>query len=104
MTTDVIETLCSIDDRADQIIENAAAQKKKLAREFDEKAQDMTKKVQAQARERMKALEMKLDAGNAEKIRKMSQDASRDLELLDENYKTNHDKYVREIFARITGD
>ena len=52
----------------------------------------------------MKALEMKLDAENAEKIRKMSQDASRDLELLDENYKTNHDKYVREIFARITGD
>ena len=68
MTTDVIETLCSIDDRADQIIENAAAQKKTLAREFDEKAQDMTKKVQAQARERMKALEMELDAENAEKL------------------------------------
>ena len=104
MTTDVIETLSSIDSRADQILENAAAQKKVLAREFDQKAQDMTQKLKAQAHERMKTLARELDEKNAAKIRQMSQDAARDLDHLDENYKNNHDKYVREIFARITGD
>ncbi len=104
MTTDVIETLSSIDSRADQIMANATDQKKVLAQEFEQKAQDMIQKLKTQAREQMEALTRDLDEKNAAKIRQMSQDAARDLNHLDENYKNNHDKYVREIFARITGD
>ena len=39
---DAIETLCSIDTRAAQIMDNAAASKKALAKEFDEQARIMS--------------------------------------------------------------
>ncbi|MBB5264694.1 Na+/phosphate symporter [Catenibacillus scindens] len=103
MTTDVIETLSSIDTRASQIMENALARKKALAKEFDEKAQIMSDQIQSQCQSHMEALTRELDEENARQINNLSLQAKEDLAALDENYKTNHDKYVREIFSRIIG-
>ena len=103
MAADVIETLSSIDTRASQIMENALAQKKALAKEFDEKARIMSDQIQSQCQSRMETLTRELDEENARQIKKMSMQAREDLAALDENYKTNHDHYVREIFSRITG-
>lgn len=100
---DAIETLSSIDARAAQIIDYAAAQKKSLAREFDERARMMTDKIQAEAKARMSELAARLDAANAREIQKLSEEAGVNLRQLDENYTNNHDQYVQEIFSRITG-
>lgn len=100
---DTIETLCSIDTRASQIIENGAAQKKALAREFDEKARIATEKIKADSQARMKELASQLDEVNAQEIARLSAQARENLARLDENYKTNHDQFVQEIFSRITG-
>ena len=103
MTTDVIETLSSIDTRANQIMENALARKKAHAKEFDEKAQIMSDQIQSQCQSHMEALTRELDEENARQINNLSLQAKEDPAALDENYKTNHDKYVREIFSRIIG-
>lgn len=100
---DTIETLCSIDTRASQIIENGAAQKKALAREFDEKARIAAEKIKADSQARMKELASQLDEVNAQEIARLSTQARENLARLDENYKTNHDQFVQEIFSRITG-
>ena len=98
-----IETLSSIDARASQIIDNAAAQKKALAREFDEKAQIISRQIQEDAKARMKELAKTLDDANAQEISRLSLEARRNLAQLDADYTANHDHYVQEIFSRITG-
>lgn len=100
---DAIETLCSIDTRAAQIMDNAAASEKALAKEFDEQARIMSEKIRTQARARMEKLAKELDEANAREIDRLKASAKKDLAQLDENYKNNHDQYVREIFSRITG-
>lgn len=100
---DAIETLCSIDTRATQIMDNAAAQKKALAKEFDEQARMMYEKIRTQAQSRMEQLTSELDAANADKIQQLADSAGKNLTQLDENYKNNHNQYVREIVSRITG-
>ncbi len=100
---DAIETLCSIDTRAAQIMDNAAASKKALAKEFDEQARIMSEKIRTQARARMEKLAKELDEANAREIDRLKASAKQNLAQLDENYKNNHDQYVREIFSRITG-
>lgn len=100
---DAIETLCSIDTRAAQIMDNAAASKKALAKEFDEQARIMSEKIRTQARARMEKLAKELDEANAREIDRLKASAKQNLAQLDENYKNNHDQYVREIFSRIIG-
>lgn len=100
---DVIETLSSIDASASQIMENAAAQKTKLSKEFDDKAKDMREKIRKDTADQLAALTARLDSENADQLRRLSEEAAKNLTALDENYKQNHDNYVREIFAHITG-
>ena len=100
---DAIETLCSIDTRAAQIMDNAAASKKALAKEFDEQARIMSEKIRTQARARMEKLAKQLDEAKARENDRLKASDKKDLAQLDENYKNNHDQYVREIFSRITG-
>lgn len=100
---DAIETLCSIDTHASQIMDNAAQKKQVLAREFDEKAQVMSEKIKADAKQRMKELAAQLDTANAREIQRLAREARENLLQLDENYNKNHDQYVQGIFSRITG-
>ncbi len=100
---DVIETLSSIDASASQIMENAAAQKANLSREFDDKARDMRERTRKETADRLKELTAQLDAQNEEELRRLGEEARKNLAALDENYSNNHDQYVREIFSHITG-
>lgn len=100
---DVIETLSSIDASASQIMENAAAQKTKLSKEFDDKARDMRERIRRDTADQLAELTARLDRENAQQLRRLSEEAAKNLAALDENYSKNHDNYVREIFTHITG-
>lgn len=100
---DVIETLSSIDASASQIMENAAAQKTKLSKEFDDKARDMRERIRRDTANQLAELTARLDSENAQQLQRLSEEAAGNLAALDENYSKNHDNYVREIFAHITG-
>lgn len=100
---DVIATLSSIDASASQIMENAAAQKTKLSKEFDDKARDMRERIRKETADRLKELTAQLDAQNEEELRRLGEEARKNLSALDENYSKNHDQYVRDIFSHITG-
>ena len=98
-----IETLSSIDARASRIMENASAQKAALAREFDEKAQIISGQIREEAKTHMNELAAALDADNTREITRLSREADENLARLDADYTTNHNRYVEEIFSRITG-
>lgn len=76
-------------------------QKAALKKEYEERIKGAERGIQNETQERLKNLENQLDAQVTDKILKMKEDASKNLELLDSNYKENHDQYVETIFQKI---
>jgi|GEM_PF-705662 len=97
----VIQTLREIDAGANRVMQSSEDQKAELKTEYENRIKAAELKIQNETKGRLDVLESQLANQVSDKILKMKEEASRDLELLDDNYKKNHDQYVEAIFQKI---
>lgn len=98
----VIETLFSIEERAQKIMEATANEKLALKNEYDAKKSDYEKQLKASAQSRLKESEARLKAHYDEEYKETRQRTTESITTLCENFKKNHTEMARSIFAQIT--
>jgi len=97
----VIQTLYEIDAGASQAMKSAEDEKAVLKKDYEGRIEEEELNIHNETQERLKVLESQLDAQVSNEIIKMKDDASKNLEALENNYKENHDQYVETIFHKI---
>jgi len=98
---DIIQALREIDVGASQVMKSTEEEKAALKNDYETRIKETELKIHHETQERLNVLESQLDAQVSNEILKMKEDASRNLESLDNNYKANHDQYVETIFQKI---
>ena len=98
----VIETLFSIEERAQKIMETTANEKLALKNEYDTKKSDYEKQLNVSTQSHLKELESKLKDHYDEEYEETRQRTTESITALCENFKKNHTEMAQSIFAQIT--
>lgn len=100
----VINRLSEIEAAAVNVEKQSADEKRRIAREYEQKTLDFDQELDAHTEEKLKALNEKLKAEAEEELLKMRQETEQELEAMKNEYTENHGKFVDELFHYIIGE
>ena len=94
----MIDKLSAIEHEATAIMDAAAARKKEIAQEMEDKTTAFDKQLEADTAAKIQDLKSKMEVDMQAKLSKQKSDAERVLAMMEETYQTHHNDYVRELF------
>ena len=97
----VIATLSEIESAAVRISEDAAQQKKALAKEYEEKTKAFDEEIDAQTDEKLEKLREELQEKADRELKKMHQATQKILEGLDQEYERDHEKISQQLLDKM---
>ena len=100
----VINRLSEIEAAAVNVEKQSADEKRRIAREYEQKTLDFDQELDDHTERKLKALNERLKAEAEEELLKMRQETERELEAMKKEYTQNHEKLVDELFHYIIGE
>ena len=100
----VLGRLSEIEAAAVNIENEAANEKRRIAREYEQKTIDFDQKLDAQTEEKLKELNEKLKAEAEQELLKMREETQQELDSMKREYDQNHKKLVDKLFHYIIGE
>lgn len=100
---EVIEKILEIEEKAREIISDAENEKSGLEEEIKELSEKLRRDISSRAEEKSNALREYEDGEADRKIEAINSEAQRSMQLLEEKFAQNRDKWVEEIFSSVTG-
>ncbi|MCI8853855.1 MAG: ATPase [Lachnospiraceae bacterium] len=97
----VIARLSEIESAAVRISEDAAQQKKALAKEYEEKTKAFDEEIDAQTDEKLEKLREELQEKADRELKKMHQATQKILEGLDQEYERDHEKISQQLLDKM---
>lgn len=97
----VIKKLSEIENAAGSILDTAAARKKDMAREMEEKTAAFDAALERETAERIAAIQKEKEADMNAMLSKQTADSEAFLKRLEENYENRHEAYVEALFHRM---
>lgn len=98
----VINKLTEIEDAASAIVSHAEEQKAALDKEYEEKKKAFDRELEEETQKKLQAIRDELEEEKKRLLQGQSAGSQSSIELLQQEYETNHTKYAREILERIT--
>lgn len=99
----VIETLYSIEERAQRILETTNNEKNSLREEYDSLKADYEANVNLATKQQLTELELKLKSHFDNEHNEIKKQTQAQIENLNHNFTANHTKVATEIFNQIIG-
>ena len=99
---DVIDKLSDIEQSAVSIMEGANACKKEIAQEMAGKTADFDAQLELETAGKLDKLRAQMEVDMKAKLSKQKSDAEEILRQMENNYKTHHVQYAKELFAAMT--
>ena len=100
----VLGRLSEIEAAAVNIENEAANEKRRIAREYEQKTIDFDQKLDAQTEEKLKELNEKLKAEAEHELLKMREETQQELDSMKREYDQNHKKLADKLFHYIIGE
>ena len=100
----VLGRLSEIEAAAVNIENEAANEKRRIAREYEQKTIDFDQKLDAQTEEKLKELNEKLKAEAEQELLKMREETQQELNSIKREYDQNHKKLADKLFHYIIGE
>lgn len=100
----VITRLSEIESAAVKISEDAVMQKKKIAKEYQEKTRSFDEEADRRTEERLEELKKELQKKADEDLAQMRQETERELENLEKIYERDHKTISRQILQKMIGE
>lgn len=100
---EVIEKILEIEEKAREIVSDAENEKSGLEEEIKELSEKLRRDISSRAEEKSNALREYEDGEADRKIEAINAEAQRSMQLLEEKFAQNRDKWVEEIFSSVTG-
>ena len=97
----VIARLSEIESAAVRISEDAAQQKKALAKVYEEKTKAFDEEIDAQTDEKLEKLREELQEKADRELKKMHQATQKILEGLDQEYERDHEKISQQLLDKM---
>ena len=100
----VLGRLSEIEAAAVNIENEAANEKRRIAREYEQKTIDFDQKLDAQTEEKLTELNEKLKAEAEQELLKMREETQQELNSMKREYDQNHKKLADKLFHYIIGE
>lgn len=100
----VINRLSEIEAAAVNIENEAANEKRRIAKEYEQKTIDFDQELDARTEEKLKELNEKLKAEAEQELLKMRQETEQELNSMKREYNQNHKKLADKLFHYIIGE
>ena len=100
----VLGRLSEIETAAVTVEKEAANEKRRIAKEYEQKTLDFDQEMEARTEEKLKDINEKLKAEAEEELLKMRRETELALESMKKEYDQNHEKLVDELFHYIIGE
>lgn len=97
----VIARLSEIESAAVRISEDAALEKKALAKEYEDKTKAFDQEIDAQTDERLENLRKELQEKADRELKKMHEATQKILEGLDQEYERDHEKISQQLLDKM---
>lgn len=97
----VIARLSEIESAAVRISEDAALEKKALAKEYEDKTKAFDQEIDAQTDERLENLRKELREKADRELKKMHEATQKILEGLDQEYERDHEKISQQLLDKM---
>lgn len=94
----LIDKLSAIENDATAIMDAAAAQKKDIAQEMEDRTTAFDNQLEADTTAKIHDLKAKMEIDMQAKLSKQKSDAERVLAMMEESYEAHHENYARELF------
>lgn len=94
----MIDKLSAIEHDATAIMDAAAAQKKEIAQEMEDRTTAFDNQLEADTNAKIHDLKAKMEVDMQAKLSKQKSDAERVLAMMEESYEAHHKAYVKELF------
>lgn len=98
----VISLLFDIEKKANQIIERANLEKSQLYEENEKSIQEMETAISEENNKKIKTIVEQAEKELEQDKQQLIDSSSRQLQELEEHYRTNHDLMVTKVFQNIT--
>jgi len=99
----IIKKLSQIEEASVKILSGAAAKKRALTEEYDQKAKDFDNALNEKTEQKLTALYEKMEAEIDARIKAQEEKAAEDISRLERHYEANHKVYVDRLFSSMTG-
>lgn len=100
----VINRLSEIEAAAVNLRQQTAGEKRRIAKEYEQKTLDFDQKIEAETQKELKALSEKLEREANEELLKLRQGTEQALAAMEKEYTENHAKLADQIFHEIIGE
>lgn len=100
----VINRLSEIEAAAVNVENQSAGEKRRIAKEYEQKTLDFDRELDARTEEKLQDLNEKLKSEAEEELLKMRRETEQALESMKKEYTQNHEKLVDELFHYIIGE
>ena len=97
----VIRRLSDIEDAAGAIMDQAAARKREMALEMEKKKADFDRKLEKETADRIAELHSKMEEETQALLDKQSQEAKEQIRLLEQRYEAGHREYAECLFQKM---
>lgn len=97
----VINLLSDIEEKANKILLQATEEKAALYEELNQQMALYDQNVERETRKELDLLRAKMDEKISSEVSQMSKNSKVHLAEIEENFKTNHDAYMEQIFQNI---
>lgn len=100
---DIIKRIINIEEKAQQIVENTAAEEKEFEETLRRKVAGLHQEIQAKADAKISQLNSQENAGDAETEAKLRASAEKSAASMRRMYEQKKDEWVDSIFSAIVG-
>ena len=100
----VINRLSEIEAAAVNLEQQAADEKRRIAREYEQKTLDFDQEIEAETKEKLKVLSEKLKREAQDELLKLRQGTEQALAAMEKEYTENHAKIAEKLFHEIIGE
>ena len=97
----VISELSKIESASESILTSADKEKEDYAKEMSEKTESLDRELEENVKKHIEEFKVKLQADNDKILKQMRANTEKDLQKLDDAFKTNHTKMAGDIFAEL---
>lgn len=98
----VINKISEIESAATEIMEDANARKKAFAKDMEDRTAAFDAQLEAETAAKIAQLRNTLEQKLQAKLEKQKSDSEKVLELMEAHYEKNHQKFVTELFRKMT--
>ena len=99
---EVIMGLYEIEEQAGKILEASNLRRQEISEEYHRQKEQAAAELKAEMEGRLTILRSQLEGQKAEEIALLAQESQRQIEMVNESYRNNLNRFAQEIVERIT--